>query len=112
MLGRPVADDTPHPPQGDRKSAPLQYYESAYEPRSIVGSHPCGRPVIYLYSALEVGYSLSSSCTYFTSLGPTYSARGRIRRLLPNCSRTWAVQPEMRLHAKMGVSRSMGTPSM
>ena len=35
--------------------------------------------------------------------GPVYSARGRIRRLFANCSRTCAVQPDVRLTAKIGV---------
>src|SRR5262245_19007539 len=43
--------------------------------------------------------------------GPMYSARGRIRRLLAYCSSTCAVQPEIRLTAKIGVNRSTGMPS-
>ena len=43
--------------------------------------------------------------------GPTYSARGRIRRLLRYCSRMCAVHPEMRLTAKIGVNKSIGIPS-
>ncbi len=42
---------------------------------------------------------------------PVYSARGRIRRLLRNCSSTCAVHPDMRLTAKIGVNRSIGMPS-
>ena len=43
--------------------------------------------------------------------GPTYSERGRIRRLLAYCSRKCAVQPVIRLMANTGVNRSMGIPS-
>jgi len=43
--------------------------------------------------------------------GPTYSARGRISRLLLSCSRTCAVQPATRLTAKTGVNRSWAMPS-
>src|SRR5262245_46498122 len=42
--------------------------------------------------------------------GPMYSARGRMRRLLEYCSRTCAVQPDIRLTAKKGVNRSIGIP--
>src|SRR5262249_53298585 len=43
--------------------------------------------------------------------GPVYSARGRISRLFAYCSRTCAVQPEVRLTAKIGVNSSIATPS-
>src|SRR5437667_11259663 len=43
--------------------------------------------------------------------GPTYSARGRMRRLFAYCSSTCAVHPEIRLTAKIGVKRSIGIPS-
>ena len=55
-------------------------------------------------------YPRCSIGTYSVFLGPTYSARGRISRLLEYCSSTWAVQPEARLQAKIGVSISMGMP--
>src|SRR5262245_37541453 len=42
--------------------------------------------------------------------GPTYSARGRIKRLLEYCSRMCAVHPETRLTPKNGVNRSIGMP--
>ncbi len=47
---------------------------------------------------------LSASGMYFKSVGPVYSDRGRINRLLPCCSSTWAAQPETRLKAKIGVN--------
>ena len=46
----------------------------------------------------------SASGMYFKSVGPVYSDRGRINRLLPCCSSTWAAQPETRLKAKIGVN--------
>src|SRR5262245_32332379 len=46
----------------------------------------------------------SDNGTYLASVGPAYSARGRIKRLLPCCSRTCAAQPETRLSAKIGVN--------
>src|SRR5579875_3374738 len=50
--------------------------------------------------------------THSRPLGtPSYSARGRIKRLLLYCSRMWAVQPDMRLTAKIGVKRSTGIPN-
>jgi hypothetical protein len=45
------------------------------------------------------------------TLGPVYSARGRISRLFDNCSSTWAVHPAQRLTAKIGVKSAIGTPS-
>ena len=47
---------------------------------------------------------------YFNPRGPTYSARGRMSRLCAYCSRTCAVQPDIRLQAKIGVKRSVGIP--
>ena len=44
--------------------------------------------------------------------GPTYSARGRMRRLSDHCSSRWAVHPAVRLSAKIGVKRSGSSPSM
>jgi hypothetical protein len=41
---------------------------------------------------------------------PVYSARGRMSRLFRYCSRIWAVHPDMRLTAKIGVYRSTGIP--
>jgi hypothetical protein len=45
------------------------------------------------------------------TLGPVYSARGRISRLFDSCSRTCAVHPAQRLTAKIGVKSAIGTPS-
>src|SRR6056297_1113973 len=42
--------------------------------------------------------------------GPTYSARGRMRRLPSHCSSRCAVQPVTRLIAKIGVYRSDSIP--
>src|SRR5215470_1510675 len=56
-------------------------------------------------------YRASTGTYLWGYSGPMYSARGRMRRLLLYCSRTWAVQPEMRLTAKMGVNRSVSMPS-
>src|SRR5215831_6806834 len=51
------------------------------------------------------------SGTHFRSgSGPRYSARGRMSRLFEYCSRTCAVQPDIRLTAKNGVNRSIGIP--
>src|SRR5690625_2943766 len=52
-----------------------------------------------------------STGTKVRSFGPTYSARGRMSRLSANCSNTWAVQPDTRLNAKIGVNKSVGMPS-
>src|SRR5581483_4285110 len=59
---------------------------------------------------LREGYRWSSGCQGRTA-GPRYSARGRIRRLLPYCSRMWAVQPAVRPTAKTAAKRSGGMPS-
>src|SRR5205807_9910752 len=48
--------------------------------------------------------------TYVARVGPVYSARGRISRLLPCCSSTWAAHPATRLIAKIGVNWSVGMP--
>src|SRR5262249_7234681 len=65
-----------------------------------------------LSSQLSTADQRASSATYRCGYsGPMYSARGRIRRLLAYCSSTCAVQPEMRLTAKIGVKRSMAIPS-
>src|SRR5262249_24552608 len=61
---------------------------------------------------LNGGQSRSDIGTHLRPRGPTYSARGLIRRLLANCSRTCAVQPEIRLQAKIGVNKSVGMPSV
>ena len=53
----------------------------------------------------------SSGTNVLRIRGPVYSARGRISRLFAYCSSTCAVQPEMRLTAKIGVNRSIGMPS-
>jgi hypothetical protein len=45
------------------------------------------------------------------TVGPVYSARGRINRLFDSCSRTCAVHPAHRLTAKIGVKSAIGMPS-
>ena len=50
--------------------------------------------------------------TYLRLGGPVYSDSGRMRRLLAYCSRSWAVQPAIRLIAKSGVNWSIGIPIM
>lgn len=50
------------------------------------------------------------SGTYSRSVGPVYSALGRMSLLFSYCSRMCAVQPAMRLKAKMGVKNSSGMP--
>lgn len=44
-------------------------------------------------------YFRFDAATYFLGAGPTYSALGRMMRLSCSCSRMWADQPLMRLHA-------------
>ena len=61
-------------------------------------------------------YELNCYCRSFNgtnccSVGPVYSASGRIRRLFATCSRIWAVQPATRLAAKVGVNISPGSPT-
>ena len=55
-------------------------------------------------------YRCSSGTHCCGTGGPVYSARGRISRLLAYCSRTWAVQPDVRLTAKIGVYSATGIP--
>src|SRR5215203_4212323 len=52
---------------------------------------------------LGVSYRCSSGRKVCGYGGPRYSVRGRISRLLLYCSRQCAVQPEIRLTAKIGV---------
>ena len=56
-------------------------------------------------------YYRSFNGTNCCSVGPVYSASGRIRRLFATCSRIWAVQPATRLAAKVGVNISPGSPT-
>ena len=46
----------------------------------------------------------------FDNSGPTYSAKGRMMRLLACCSMMWAHQPVIRLATKMGVYCGTGMP--
>jgi hypothetical protein len=56
-------------------------------------------------------YRLSIGST-LSPRGPTYSALGRISRLLAYCSKRCAVQPVTREIAKIGVKRSISIPSV
>ena len=62
-------------------------------------------------SNFQLSYLSSSGLYRCGYSGPMYSARGRISLLFAYCSSTCAVQPEIRLTAKIGVNRSMGMPS-
>ncbi len=53
----------------------------------------------------------SIGMTFLPTGSPTYSLRGRNRRLSSNCSRIWAHHPEVRAIAKTGVKRSVGIPN-
>ena len=56
------------------------------------------------------GYSRSATATYSRSVGPTYAAFGRIRRLFAACSITCADQPAIRDIANAQVNWSIGNP--
>ena len=86
---------------------------SSVNPRSA--SRAAMEPILfrkYPRSYMAAALARSAIGTHFCpTAGPRYSARGRISRLLAYCSRMCAVQPDMRLTAKIGVNRSTGIPS-
>ena len=47
---------------------------------------------------------------HFLPVGPVYKDSGRISRLSPCCSMTWAHQPVIRLATKIGVYCGTGMP--
>ena len=61
---------------------------------------------------LAAGGRRSASGTNGLGSSPVYMCPGRIRRLSPCCSMTWAAQPAMRLATKIGVYRGIGIPIM
>ncbi len=72
---------------------------------AAVKSHDSG-----IYEFLRSRCSMGiHACGYS---GPTYSARGRIRRLSSSCSMTCAVQPLTRETANTGVNKSTSIPSV
>lgn len=83
--------------------------KSLLGPNHFVNSENEARPRVR--GGLQCGWDQRFSSGRYSSFSdPVYSARGRIIRLCSNCSRIWAVQPEIRETAKIGVNRSMGIP--
>ena len=72
---------------------------------------PVGGTSAYILQSITGLRALIDRHVIGYSLGPTYSALGRIRRLSSYCSRICAVQPDTRLIAKIGVNRSRGISS-
>src|SRR5258708_30496818 len=80
-----------------------------------------GEHSAYFRSGRSRGVSIVplTSCQFYRSLngtkcrsvGPVYSPSGRIKRLLANFSRIFAVQPITRLVAKVEVNSSPGKPT-
>src|SRR5436305_12184833 len=76
--------------------SPLRTFVGVFVHLTLMGHNTCAR---HGFCGTEF-YPLSLIGVYCAFFGPTYSARGRIRRLLAYCSRMWAVQPVTRLQAK------------
>jgi hypothetical protein len=77
--------------------------------RQLIDGYPCGRDRRFSHGRCQDRCSMGD---VVRSVGPTYSAFGRISRLSESCSFTCAVQPAIRAHANRFVNRSIGIPSV
>src|SRR5260370_2110375 len=85
-------------------------FHGKYLRQKLMHADLTGRPVrsACISFCLYLRCSIDTNCKL---VGPTYSDSGRIKRLLPTCSRICAVQPTTLLAAEVGVNISPGKPT-